>query len=138
MKVFAPRGKRADGGGLVAQVVISQEEVDRWLGLYGAPSAQDRASFARRFDRVTLGLRREVEARLGEVEAERVARERFAREAAADMGSTSGSAGGSSETGGSDEPGEPVREEAVPAPANTAQVMATAGPIAQGTEGDPT
>lgn len=56
-RVFNPRGSRGDGGGLIAQVVIPADEVDQWC----QPSATVRARFARSFDRVTWGLRVEVE-----------------------------------------------------------------------------
>jgi len=71
-RVFNPRGKRADGGGLIAQVVISADEVDSWC----RPSAIERARFARSFDRVTFGLRREVEAVLLAEAARRDAQDR--------------------------------------------------------------
>lgn len=59
-RVYNPRGQRTDGGGLIAQVILSPEEVDAWC----QPSALARSRFARAFDRITYTLRREVEAAL--------------------------------------------------------------------------
>ncbi len=43
VKVFNPRGKRGDGGGLVVQVAVSEADVLAWL----EPSATKRVAFGR-------------------------------------------------------------------------------------------
>lgn len=55
-KVFSPRGKRWDGGGLALQVTIEQEEVERWM----RPSALERVVFSRRLQRALREGEREV------------------------------------------------------------------------------
>jgi hypothetical protein len=123
-RVFNPRGDRG-GGGLVVQITISEAEVQRWLGPIGAPSALSRMSVERGVDAAWKGARRDLLLALAARETDRAR----------------GAGGGDvSEAVGPRQPGASRAEEADASrrEPGTGVSMATAGPIAQGSEGDPT
>lgn len=113
VRVFSPRGKRG-GGGLIAQLVVDEALVQRWLGPIGGASATERVVVGRIVQRDLVALGKAVTAAFEE-------RERARRETAAPAA-----------------PGEFEPNAAVASAAHSGVVLATAGPIAQGTEGDPT
>lgn len=100
IRVYRPRGARG-GGGVVAQVTIDEETVQRWLGPVGAPSAIERLSVGRAIARDMQSLQREVVVAFEGIERERAAR--IASEGA-------GGGGGGSETAAPAAPAEFERE----------------------------